>query len=147
MGANKTNREKARWKLHKNVTSYIEQILKAIPNETIAVLTSDLKNHPSKTNMKSVLSAWHDDDDDDDDILKLEEVLNIANKFELKVLQYFSNMRHDSAASDPFAFVAKVTNNTGLWYVKLAWCFAIIFWIFVPWWPNSLLQKKKKINK
>ena len=35
--ADKTPREKATKKLHKNATSYIEQILEATPHETIAV--------------------------------------------------------------------------------------------------------------
>ena len=53
MNADKTYREKARRKLHKNVISYIKQILEAtLPTERIAVrpLTSHLKNHPSRTN-------------------------------------------------------------------------------------------------
>ena len=37
MDADKTYREKARRKLHKNSTSYIEQILKAASHETKAV--------------------------------------------------------------------------------------------------------------
>ena len=42
--ADKTYREKARRKLHKNAASYIEQILEATPNEATAVrpLTSHL---------------------------------------------------------------------------------------------------------
>ena len=54
MDANKTNRKKARYELHKNAMSYLEQILKATPYETTAVqpLTSYLKNPPSKTNKK-----------------------------------------------------------------------------------------------
>ena len=49
MNANKIHREKTRWEIHKNATSYLEQIL-----ETIAVqpLISHFKNHPSKTNNK-----------------------------------------------------------------------------------------------
>ena len=49
MDADKINWEKARWKLHKNATNYIEQILEAIIHETTAVrpLTSYLKNHLS----------------------------------------------------------------------------------------------------
>ena len=48
---NKTHREKARWELHKNDTSYFEQILEAKPHETTAArpLTSHLKKHPYKT--------------------------------------------------------------------------------------------------
>ena len=34
MDANKTNWEKARWELRKNVTSFFEQILQATPHET-----------------------------------------------------------------------------------------------------------------
>ena len=42
--AYKTHREKAWWELHKNVTSFIEQILEATSHETTAVrpLTSHL---------------------------------------------------------------------------------------------------------
>ena len=42
--ADKTHREKSRWELHKNATSYIEQILEAALHETTAVrpLTSHL---------------------------------------------------------------------------------------------------------
>ena len=46
MDANKTHREKKiRWELHKNVRSYLEQILEATPYETTAVwpLTYHLK--------------------------------------------------------------------------------------------------------
>ena len=52
MDANKMHREKARWELYKNATSYFEQILEVTPHKTIAAqpLTSHLKNHPSKTN-------------------------------------------------------------------------------------------------
>ena len=41
---------KTKWELHKNATSYLEQILKATPHETMAVrsLTSYLKTNPSK---------------------------------------------------------------------------------------------------
>ena len=37
MDANKTCREKARWELQKNATSYIEQILEALSNEIAVV--------------------------------------------------------------------------------------------------------------
>ena len=37
MDADKTHRDKVRWDLHKNATSYIEQILEATPHETTAV--------------------------------------------------------------------------------------------------------------
>ena len=49
MDARKTHKEKPRWELHKNATSYSEQRKEA----TTAVwpLTSHLKNHPNKTNM------------------------------------------------------------------------------------------------
>ena len=32
-----------------------------------------------------------------------------------KFLQYFSNMRHNSAATDAFVDVVKMMNHTGLW--------------------------------
>ena len=38
---------------------------------------------------------------------------------ESKVLQYFNNVRHNSAAPDTFAVVVKVTNHTGLWDAEL----------------------------
>ena len=50
---NKTYEEKKNeLELHKNTTSYFEQILDAIPYEATAIwpLPSHLKNHPSKTN-------------------------------------------------------------------------------------------------
>ena len=49
--ANKTYKEKIRWLLHKNATSYLEKILKAKPNEISAALplTSHHKNNPSET--------------------------------------------------------------------------------------------------
>ena len=52
MDTDKMPREKARWELHKNATSYIEQILEETPHKTTAVqpLTSYHKNHPSKMN-------------------------------------------------------------------------------------------------
>ena len=52
MDANKTHREKARWELHKNSSSYFEQIFEATFHKTTAVqpLTFHLKNHPSKMN-------------------------------------------------------------------------------------------------
>ena len=45
MDANKTYWEKARWELHKNALSYLEQIQEATSHETSAVrpLTSHLK--------------------------------------------------------------------------------------------------------
>ena len=52
MDAKKMYREKVRWELYKNPTSYLEKILEATPYKTTAVwpLTTHLKNHPSKTN-------------------------------------------------------------------------------------------------
>ena len=52
MDADKTYREKARQGLHKNITSYTEQIFEATPHETTAVWppTSNLYYHPNKTN-------------------------------------------------------------------------------------------------
>ena len=52
MNTNKTYREKAKWELHKNDTSYFKQILEATPHKTTAVqlLTFHLKDHPSKMN-------------------------------------------------------------------------------------------------
>ena len=52
MDTNKTQREKARWELHKNAMCCLEQILEAILHKIAAVLppTSRLTNHPSKTN-------------------------------------------------------------------------------------------------
>ena len=49
MDADKTYREKARRELHKNATSYTEQILEATPHEKTAArpFTSHLKNHPN----------------------------------------------------------------------------------------------------
>ena len=44
MDADKTHREKARRELHRNNTSYIEQILEVTPHETIAV--RPLNFHP-----------------------------------------------------------------------------------------------------
>ena len=48
MDAHEMNREKAKLKLHKNATSYFEQILEATPHETAAVelLTLHLKDQP-----------------------------------------------------------------------------------------------------
>ena len=37
MNADKTHRKEARWEQHKNAKTYIEQILEAVPHETIAV--------------------------------------------------------------------------------------------------------------
>ena len=50
MDANKTHREKARWKLLKNATRSLEQILEATLYKTATVepLTSHLTNHSSK---------------------------------------------------------------------------------------------------
>ena len=44
-------REKARRELHKNVTSYVEQILEVTSHKTVVVLppTSHLENNPNKT--------------------------------------------------------------------------------------------------
>ena len=39
MDADKTYREKARLELHKNATSYTEQILEATPHKTATVLS------------------------------------------------------------------------------------------------------------
>ena len=39
---------------------------------------------------------------------------------QVKILQYFSNMSYNSAASDTFKDV-KMTNYIGLWYTKFAW--------------------------
>ena len=52
LDGNKMHRENARWELHKNATSYFEQILEATPYETTAVwpLIFYLKNHPNKMN-------------------------------------------------------------------------------------------------
>ena len=52
MDTNKTHGEKTRGKLHKNSTSYFEQILETTPNETTAIwpLISSRKNYPSKMN-------------------------------------------------------------------------------------------------
>ena len=50
MDPNKTHRVKARWKLHKNVTSYLE----ATPHETTTYFPSQ---KPSKTN-KHVAHCW-----------------------------------------------------------------------------------------
>ena len=52
MDANKMHREKARWELYKNATSYIEQVLEVRPQKTIVEqpLTAHLKSHPSKMN-------------------------------------------------------------------------------------------------
>ena len=51
--ANKTHWEKTRWELHKNTTSYFEQILRATSHKTAGAWshTSHLTNRPSKTNM------------------------------------------------------------------------------------------------
>ena len=52
MDSNNMHREKARFELHKNDTSYREHILEATLYETTSVwpLTSHLSNHPSRTN-------------------------------------------------------------------------------------------------
>ena len=49
MDANKTNREKARWQLHKNAASNIEQVLAAIPHKapTVRPPTSHHENYQS----------------------------------------------------------------------------------------------------
>ena len=41
---------------------------------------------------------------------------------EAKVLKYFGNVRHYSAALDAFAKIVNVTNQVGLWDAELAWC-------------------------
>ena len=66
---NKMHREKARWELHKNATSYLTQILEAAPCETTSVqpLISHLANHPNKMNKacgtllekKGWIHKWH----------------------------------------------------------------------------------------
>ena len=50
MNSDKAYREKARWELDKNVTSYIEQILEVISHKAAAVRPpiSHLLNHPNK---------------------------------------------------------------------------------------------------
>ena len=40
---------------------------------------------------------------------------------ELKVLQYFVNVRHNLAVLDVFTEVMKETNHSGLWDAELAW--------------------------
>ena len=40
---------------------------------------------------------------------------------ESKVLQYFGNVRHNSAAADAFTEGVKVMNHNGLWDAELAW--------------------------
>ena len=40
---------------------------------------------------------------------------------ESKVLQYFGNMRHDSAILDAFTKVMYVTNHSGIWHTELTW--------------------------
>ena len=40
--------------------------------------------------------------------------MNTVYKSESKVLQYFSNVRHNSAAVDAFVEIVKVTNHIGL---------------------------------
>ena len=47
MDADKTHWEKARWELHENATSYVEQIKEVTPHLTSDVrpLTSHLKSH------------------------------------------------------------------------------------------------------
>ena len=66
MDIDKTHREKARWEVQKNATSYIKQTLKTTPYETIAVrpFNSHLKIHPSKTN-KTILRLleWRNKDE------------------------------------------------------------------------------------
>ena len=55
---------------------------------------------------------------------------NKMYKGESKVLQYFANMRHNSATIVVFAEVVKVTNHTGLWDAELAWySMSDIHWI------------------
>ena len=52
MDTNEADGTMARWELHKNATSYFEQILAATLHKTTAVqpLTFHHKNHPSKMN-------------------------------------------------------------------------------------------------
>ena len=49
--ADKRQRERARWELHKNAISYLELILEAAAHETVALqtLTPCLKNYQNKT--------------------------------------------------------------------------------------------------
>ena len=51
LDANEMQVERARWKLQKNASRCLEQILEATPHKTAAVgqLTTHLTNHPSKT--------------------------------------------------------------------------------------------------
>ena len=42
---------------------------------------------------------------------------------ESKVLQYFDNVRHNSAASDAFTIVVKIMNHIGRWDAELTWHF------------------------
>ena len=53
--------------------------------------------------------------------LTVSQIVVISNQLhgESKVLQYFGNMRHNSAASNAIAEVEKVTNYTGLGDAKL----------------------------
>ena len=67
MDVDKMYREKARRELHKNATSYFEQIQEAMPLESTAVqpLTSYLKTHPSKTKK----TYWRSKDEIMSDVL------------------------------------------------------------------------------
>ena len=70
-------------------------------------------------------------------------------KDESKVLQYFGNVTHNSAASDAFVEVMKVMNHFGLWGAKLAWyslCATCWIWLYGlehsfrptwPWWGHE----------
>ena len=49
LDTNQTYGEKARQQLHKNATSYIEQVVEATPHKTVAIRPSTTyhENHPS----------------------------------------------------------------------------------------------------
>ena len=55
MNANQMHRAKARWELHKNVTSSIKQIQEGTNHETTVVrpLANHLYNNPNKMNMRN----------------------------------------------------------------------------------------------
>ena len=69
MDAKKTYREKARFELHRNITSYLEQILEATPHETATVelFTFHLKSHQRRT--RHVGHCWRSKDKLISDIL------------------------------------------------------------------------------
>ena len=60
MDANKMAGDKARWQLHKNAVSNIEQVLAATPHKTPTIRTppSHHKNYPSETNQ----TCWRNRD-------------------------------------------------------------------------------------